>query len=130
MKMDMGGAAAVIGFFSAVRAVAGHGTHGGEEPDHRGSAAHVHLHGHHAVGGLDGEAAGIEGDALADEGQRATGVGRVIGELDESGSWSEPRFTPSRPPRPRSAISAGPSTVTARFGPRGDVTATSASRRE
>ena len=39
-------------------------------PCHRARAAHVPLHVFHAGGGLDRDAAGVEGDALADEGGR------------------------------------------------------------
>ena len=42
------------------------GAHGA---DHGGAAGHVVLHFFHAVGGLDGNAAGIEGDAFADQSQ-------------------------------------------------------------
>ena len=35
--------------------------------------------------GLERQATGVEGDALADEGQGAAGVGRLVGELDEPG---------------------------------------------
>src|SRR5689334_20257149 len=40
------------------------------QPDHAGRAAHVALHVLHAGGALDGNAAGIEADALADERHR------------------------------------------------------------
>ena len=40
------------------------------KPDHAGRAPHVALHVLHAGGALDGDAAGIEADALADEGDR------------------------------------------------------------
>ena len=39
----------------------------GEEPEHRGRPRHVVLHAVHAVGGLEIEAARVEGDALADD---------------------------------------------------------------
>ena len=42
----------------------GDGAHGA---DHGGGAGHVVLHLVHVVGGLDGDAAGVEGDAFADE---------------------------------------------------------------
>ena len=38
--------------------------------EHRGAARHVLLHQLHAGGGLDRDAAGVEGDALADEAER------------------------------------------------------------
>ena len=40
------------------------------QPDHAGRARHVALHVLHAGGGLDRNAAGVEGHALADEGDR------------------------------------------------------------
>ena len=49
----------------------GDGAHG---RDHGGGACHVVLHLVHAVGGLDGDAAGVEGDAFADEAEGG-GVG-------------------------------------------------------
>jgi len=41
--------------------------------DHGGGSGHVVLHFLHALGGLDGDASGVEGDAFADEAR--TGVG-------------------------------------------------------
>src|SRR6185312_17373758 len=41
----------------------------GHEADHRSGAGHVPLHVLHAAGRLDADAAGVEGDALADEGE-------------------------------------------------------------
>ncbi len=40
------------------------------EPDHAGGSCHIAFHVLHAASGLDGNAAGIETDALADEGKR------------------------------------------------------------
>ena len=40
---------------------------GAHDAEHGGAAAHVVLHFFHAFGGLDGNAAGIEGDGFADE---------------------------------------------------------------
>src|SRR5207244_7435498 len=40
------------------------------QPDHAGRAAHVAFHVFHAGGALDGNAAGIEANALADESNR------------------------------------------------------------
>jgi hypothetical protein len=51
---------------------AGDGGHGAE---HGCRAGHVVLHQLHLVGGLDGDAAGVEGDALADEAEHWAGVG-------------------------------------------------------
>ena len=48
-------------------------------PEHGRAAGHVVLHLLHAVGGLDGDAAGVEGDALADQSQMIAGFGRVAG---------------------------------------------------
>ena len=52
------------------------GPHGAE---HCRSARHVVLHFLHAVGGLDGDAAGIEGDAFADQSQMVGGFRRGCG---------------------------------------------------
>ena len=62
------------------------GAAGRQDAEHRGGAGHVALHGGHALGGLDREPAGVEGHALADEGDRrgrAVRLRRVVGELDE-----------------------------------------------
>ena len=59
--------------------------HGGE---HRGAAGHVALHRQHALGRLDVEAAGVEGDALADQhhGRRLRGrAARGVVETDQAG---------------------------------------------
>ena len=60
------------------------GAHGA---DHRGAAGHVVLHLFHAVGGLDGDAAGVEGDAFADESEhgRLRRAGRLVSHHDERG---------------------------------------------
>ena len=64
------------------------GAHGS---DHGGGSGHVVLHLFHALGGLDGDAAGVEGDALADEaedgeaGLRA--AGGLVGHDDEGGGF-------------------------------------------
>ena len=66
------------------------------DADHGGGAGHVVLHFLHAVGGLDGDAAGVEGDAFADQAEmnifgRALGFvaqhdqrGRFVGTLGHS----------------------------------------------
>ncbi len=46
-------------------------------PEHGRAAGHVVLHLLHALGGLDGDAAGIEGDALADQAQMIAALGRA-----------------------------------------------------
>ena len=51
--------------------------------DDRAGAAHVPLHGFHAGGGLDRDAAGVEGHALADEGDRRLAVLAAIPSQDE-----------------------------------------------
>ena len=51
------------------------GAHGA---DHRCTAGHVVLHLLHVVGGLDGDAAGVEGDALADEAENRS-IGHAFG---------------------------------------------------
>ena len=59
--------------------------------DDRRGAAHVALHRHHALAGLDRQAAGIEGDALADEGEEALRLAlRRVGQLDEAGRVGRP----------------------------------------
>ena len=69
---------------------------GAHYADHGGGAGHVVLHFLHAVGGLDGDAAGVEGNAFADQTQvnifcRALGLiaqhdqsGRFLGSLGDS----------------------------------------------
>ena len=57
----------------------GDGAHGA---DHRRAAGHVVLHLLHAVGGLDGNTAGIEGDALADQSQVSAAL-RVRGPVTQ-----------------------------------------------
>jgi len=44
---------------------------------HGGSAGHVGLHEVHPVGGLDGDAPGVEGDTLADQPRTAPVTGRA-----------------------------------------------------
>ena len=64
----------------------GNGAHGA---DHGCAAGHVVLHLLHVVGGLDGDAAGVEGDALADEAEYGA-VGYAFGlvaEDDEGGRF-------------------------------------------
>ena len=46
------------------------------QPDHAGRARHVALHVLHAGGGLERDAAGVEGDALADDGDRVAALRR------------------------------------------------------
>ena len=48
------------------------------QPDHRRAAGHVELHVLHAARRLDGDAAGVEGHALADEGDRPLRVLRLL----------------------------------------------------
>ncbi len=64
----------------------GDGAHGS---DHGGGSGHVVLHLLHALGGLDGDAAGVEGDAFADEAEdRGAGdgaAGGLVGDDDEGG---------------------------------------------
>ena len=77
------------------------GAHGA---DHGGAAGHVVLHFFHAVGGLDGNAAGVEGDAFADQSQHrflgsARGFvaqddqrGRFVGALGDAPESSHLQF--------------------------------------
>ncbi len=66
----------------------GDGAHAG---DHGGGAGHVVLHLVHVVGGLDGDAAGVEGDALADQADDGRVRGRCglgfVAEDDEGGRF-------------------------------------------
>ncbi len=64
----------------------GDGAHGA---DHGSAAGHVVLHLLHVVGGLDGDAAGVEGDAFADEAEhRAFGYAfGFVAEDDEGGRF-------------------------------------------
>ena len=78
---------------------------GGDEAralDHRRAAAHVHLHVLHAAGGLDGDAAAVEGHRLAHQarGPRRGGRRAWAGSAARScaGRSSEPRATPSSAP--------------------------------
>ena len=60
------------------------GTHGAE---HGGAAAHVVLHQFHTIGGLDGNAAGIKGDGLADQAEHRgirTQVGGRVAQDDHA----------------------------------------------
>jgi len=59
------------------------GLHGAE---HGGAAAHVVLHFLHAIGGLDGNTAGVEGDAFPDQAEVILGsglAGRAVAQNDE-----------------------------------------------
>ena len=49
-----------------------------ERAQHAGGAAHVELHFVHAGGGLDGDAAGVERDALAHQGHGRLALGRAL----------------------------------------------------
>ena len=51
---------------------------------HGGGAGHVGLHRRHAGGGLDAHAAGVEGDALADERDVRLLAARAVGEGDDA----------------------------------------------
>ena len=88
---------------------------------HRGGPAHVGLHGDHAVGGLERQPTGVEGDALAHEhhvrhpavdGRRGRRARRRS--CSSRGGSAEPRATPSSPPSRSSAMrcSSQTSTVT------------------
>ncbi len=56
-----------------------------EHAQHAGGAAHVELHLVHFAGGLDRDAAGVEGDALADERHGRLGAARtLVAQLDEA----------------------------------------------
>jgi hypothetical protein len=57
--------------------------HGAQGPQHGGSAAHVGLHGEHAVVGLERQAAGVERDALADQ-DDVRAAPAVVVRLDEA----------------------------------------------
>ncbi len=52
---------------------------------HRSTAAHVRLHRHHALGRLQRQAAGVKGNALADQYDVAARVRRRIRDLDQPG---------------------------------------------
>ncbi len=67
---------------------AAHLAEGGEHRQHDAGAGHVPLHGGHAVGRLDREPAGVEGDALAHQdhvGGAPRRPGRGVAELDQAG---------------------------------------------
>ena len=73
---------------------------GAHDADHGGAAGHVVLHFLHAVGGLDGDAASVEGDAFTDQTEvyifcRAV---RFIAQDDERGGSSEPALRPRTRP--------------------------------
>ena len=51
--------------------------------EHRGGAGHVHLHLLHAGAGLERDAAGVEGDALADQGEGRAGAAAAVAEDDQ-----------------------------------------------
>src|SRR5271168_2459344 len=91
----------VTGFLGAA---AGHVLRGGNYRDHRdrrlqigdsahgtehgGAAAHVVLHFFHVVGGLNGNAAGVEGDGFADEAENRgvrAGIFRRVTDDDDAG---------------------------------------------
>src|SRR5262249_53131205 len=55
---------------------------GAPHAPHGGAAGHVVLHFFHAIGGLDGDAAGVEGDGFADEtDDRSAGFGSASGRV-------------------------------------------------
>jgi hypothetical protein len=63
------------------------GLEGGErahDPKHGGAASHVVLHFFHAVSGLDGDAASIEGDGFADEADYGSGGIEFGGNVSEN----------------------------------------------
>ena len=63
----------------------GDGAHGAQ---HGCAAGHVVLHQLHFVGGLDGDAAGVEGDSLAYEAEdRAIGDAFGLVAEDDQGGW-------------------------------------------
>ena len=60
-----------------------------------GRPRHVALHGGHALGGLEVQAAGVEGDALPDEGDPPAGAALGhVGEVDERGRLGAPAIDP------------------------------------
>ncbi len=64
------------------------GAEGGHRAEDGGAARHVPLHLQHPLVGLDGVAAGVEGDALADQANLAglgSGALGSIGEVDQAG---------------------------------------------
>ena len=85
VTMSPGRCARLPGMFStqgmkAVTGMRGLQLRDGPHGAHHGRAArHVVLHLLHAVGGLDGDAAGIEGDALAHQAQVRLGLPPAAG---------------------------------------------------
>ena len=58
---------------------------GAQRAEHAGGAAHVELHLVHLGAGLERDAAGVEGDALADQHHRRLALGRaVVAQHDEA----------------------------------------------
>jgi hypothetical protein len=84
-----------------------------QRAEHAGGAAHVELHLVHRVGGLERDAAGVEGDALADQHHRL-GPPRaaVVVHDDQLGRLAAARATDSSAPMPSFSISASSSTST------------------
>ena len=74
---------------------------------HGPSAAHVPFHCFHARGGLDRDAAGIEGYALADECGRLSLAAAVPFENEKPASRDEPWATPRSAPIPSFSMAAG-----------------------
>ena len=72
---------------------------------HRGRAGHVALHRVHAVGRLEVQAAGVERDALADQGQVGLGAARPVAQ-------------PDQPRRPGRAAADGQQAAVAALGQR------------
>ena len=72
------------------------------QPDDGAGAGHVPLHVLHPRGGLDGDAAGVEGHALADEGDRLAGGLLGLGRRRRS-TASPPRGVPGWSPGRRRA---------------------------
>ncbi len=61
---------------------------GAHDAEHGGTASHVVLHFFHALGRLDGDAAGVEGNGFADEaddGSAGLGIGGSVGDNDNAG---------------------------------------------
>ena len=76
------------------------------------AAAHVRLHLVHAIGGLQREAARVEGDRLADEPEAQVGLrrfGGLVGQRDQPGGLWLPWLTAAKAPMPAARISSGPS---------------------
>ena len=66
---------------------------------HHGAPGHVALHRRHALAGLDGDAAGVEGDALADQDPCGARRRRAGGSRAAPGGAAPP--SPGRPRAPR-----------------------------